>query len=710
MQYTETECGLACLAIIFSYYEHSVPLAILRDEAGISRDGTKASTLLTLAKQHEFHAEAYTLTLDDLAASQHPLILHWNFSHYVVFEGIRGKKVYINDPAVGRKVITLAMLDQSFTGVAVVLEPSLVSKKINRTIPQPSYLEQLTKKTRSLHYYSFFALFLMALLPLGLSGLNAVFINHILLAHYTSWLRTVIGLVVLFNALLFSVSALQQWTQHKASYALGLTEIAALLISMFQWPAKLYALRSKSECLSLLTQLDSVIMSFLMSTSRLVSGWIIGLLLGIGLGLINLPLALISGFMSLGFVAGIAIISHYKKTQDTLLANAEMQYYSASLSAFNQLETLALTGLQSWVYAQWLSHLYEKYQKQYLADHYQHYLSALTKSFQTMMPVIILLLGLHQLELGKTSLGGLLGFTGLFALFNRQMMMAADSFKLMNTVRSQLHRVEDVYSVPEDTRFSLPVLSWPEGGLRTLDIKNISFYYNKTSEPVLHAINVTIPAGKHIAFVGASGSGKSSLAKVLSGLYQPDEGDIQWGGVSLNQLTPECIAHIIAMVNQEAGLIQGSLLDNLTLWNKTIPLETVHRAIQLAELDDLVTKRGLQLELTFAHETISGGERQRIELARALIQNTPVLILDEATSALDIKTEQKIIDHLKSLNKTIIHIAHRLSTIRHCDTIYVLHQGRIIESGSHEILLAKRAYYWRLIQADHAEGEMSAVA
>src|SRR3990167_1923914 len=135
LQYAETECGLACLAMVFAYYEHFIPLATLRDEACISRDGTKASTLLTLAKQHEFHAEAYTLTLDDLAASQHPLILHWNFSHYVVFEGIQGNKVYINDPAVGRKVITLAMLDQSFTGVAVVLEPSFVSKKINRKIP-----------------------------------------------------------------------------------------------------------------------------------------------------------------------------------------------------------------------------------------------------------------------------------------------------------------------------------------------------------------------------------------------------------------------------------------------------------------------------------------------------------------------------------------------------------------------------------------------
>jgi ATP-binding cassette subfamily C protein len=702
LQYGETECGLACLAILFHYFGLNLPLADLRDLAGVSRDGTRASTLLNLARQQGFEAEAYSVELDALSHMNHPVILHWNFSHYVVFEGIKNKKVYINDPAMGRAVVSIDTLNKSFTGVMIALQPTK-SIKPSQKIKSKHYLLNLFKATTPFQLYMIVTLLCTGALSLAYTGISSIFVNYILLKHQWHWFRPVLSLTVGLSLLLLMMSQMKEWLQNKACVTLSLSEASRLLIHVLQWPAKVYALRPKGELLVVLNQLDFSLMRLISGFSSITSSVISSLIILIGLSLFNPSLALQSFSFCLFSLCVVAILSQRKQLNEKLASQAEAEWFAGTLSAFNHLESLSIAGLQTMVFSQWSSLLHEKIQKQQALAYYQSLITAFTRASQLSLPFITLMIGAHQYELGKISLGALVAFSGLNALLNRQLNTLFDAIKSTQSAAASLDRVDDVYAVKQDPRFALPVLSLPSPAPLDLSVNNLTFYYNKTAEPALKSITLTVKPGEHIAFVGGSGSGKSTLGKLLSGLYLPDAGEITWGGVSLANMSPELIAACIASVTQEASLMSGTVLQNLTLWKDEAAVESVHRVLKHVHLEQFVQTRGLLLPLSADATNISGGEKQRLELARALIQNTPLLILDEATSSLDIATEAKIIYYLKTLNKTVIHIAHRLSTIKHCNKIYVLDQGGIVEQGTYAELIAKNGHFYKLAQAESTQ-------
>lgn len=704
LQYGETECGLACLAIVFHYFGFHYPLAALRDETSVSRDGTRASTLLSLARQHGFEAEAYSLDLEALKTLPSPVILHWNFSHYVVFEGMRGNRVAINDPALGRITITPAMLNESFTGVAIVLNPSTLKQKQASSSPR-QYLSHLLSLIAPIQLTLMVGLLLIGVLTFASTGMSAIFINHVLLKHQWHWLRPVIGITASLGLLLLMVSQLKEWLQARACVSLSLSEATRLLVHVLQWPAKVYALRSKGELLVVLNQLDASLTKLITGLSNITSSVITSVLMMMVLCLFNLPLALESLCLCLISLTFLMILSVRKQQAEKMASQAEGQSMASTLSAFNHLESIAIAGLQSWVFAEWLSSFYEKIHKQQSMAKTQSWINAYIKANQWSMPFIMLMMGVHQYELGGISLGSLVAITGINALLNRQWFALFEAVKSMQSAAASLDRVDDVYSVKQDSRFTLPPVSLPSSQPLELSVKNLTFYYNRTSAPALLSINFKVKPGEHIAFVGGSGSGKSTLGKLISGLLLPDEGEVCWGGVSLSQMSPEVIAACIAVVMQEATLMSGSLLENLTLWRDDIAMQHVHHVLNLVCLQHFIQARQFSLPLSANTTNISGGEMQRLELARALIQNTPLLILDEATSSLDQSTEAKIITHLKSLNKTVIHIAHRLSTIKDCDQIFVLEHGEIVEKGNYASLMALQSRFYDLVQAECHQGD-----
>lgn len=699
LQYGETECGLACLAIIFDYFGLKIALAALRDQAGVSRDGTRASTLLSLARQRGFEAEAYSLELEDLKKLPSPVILHWNFSHYVVFEGMRGNKAAINDPALGRIIVTLEVLNESFTGVAIVLKPSSIYHT-QPTQQTRGYFSQLLARIAPSQYALMTALLLIGVLSFASTGVSAIFINHVLLRHQWHWLKPVAGITVALSLLLLFVSQLKEWVQNRACVSLSLAEATQLLIHVLQWPAKVYALRSKGELLAVLNQLDYSLTRLISGLSNVTSSAIMALMLFFGLCLFNVHLAVQSLCFCLFSLLVIGVLSHHKQRAEKLASQAEGQSLASTLSTFNHLESINIAGLQSLVFAEWLSFLYEKIQKQQALAETQSWINAYTKASQWSMPFLMLMMGVHQYEVGGISLGALVAFTGLNALLNRQCFALFEAIKSMQTAAAALDRIDDVYAVKQDPRFALPAESLPSAQPLSLKVSDLTFYYNQTSAPALKGINITVKPREHIALVGGSGSGKSTLGKLMSGLMLPDEGDVSWGGVSLSALSPEVIAACIAVVMQEASLMSGSLLENISLWRDDIPMQKVHEVLKRVCLERFIQTRGLTLPLCANTTEISGGEKQRLELARALIQDTPLLLLDEATSSLDEATEAHILAHLKTLNKTVVHIAHRLSTIKDCDQIIVLEQGEIVEQGNYAELMALQSHFYHLVQAE----------
>ncbi|HEU5281262.1 MAG TPA: cysteine peptidase family C39 domain-containing protein [Gammaproteobacteria bacterium] len=702
LQYGETECGLACLAILFDYYGLNLPLARLRDFAGVSRDGTRASTLLSLARAQGFEAEAYSLELEALTALPGPVILHWNFSHYIVLEGIKNKKVYINDPAIGRTVVSFDELNTSFTGVAIALTPSALITNQHQQKPKSDLL-RLFKLTMPFQTVMITTLLLVSALSFFYAGMSSVFVNHILLQHEVQWLKPVLLLTAGVSLLLLIMSQTKEWLQNKACVCLSLAEASRLFIHVMQWPAKMYALRPKGELLAVLNQLDFSLLRLLSGFGVISSSVITSLMIVMGLSLFNVKFALQSlGFCLFSLVV-VIVLGRCKQGAEKLASQAEAHWFSATLSAFNHLESLNIAGLQSIVFSQWSNLLHEKIQRQQVLAYYQALIAAFTKTSQMGLPFLILIMGAHQYDAGKLSLGALLAFSSLNALLNRQLSTLFEAIKSTQSAAAALDRVHDVYAVKQDPRFALPAVSLSSASPLELKVNHLTFYYNKTSEPVLKGITLNIQPGAHIAFVGGSGSGKSTLGKLLSGLYLPDEGDITWGGVSLAAMSPELISACIATVMQESTLMTGSLLQNISLWNDQVAMESVHRLLKHVCLEGFIQARGLLLPLNANSSNISGGEKQRLALARALIQNTPLLILDEATSSLDEATESNIIHYLKTVNKTVIHIAHRLSTIKHCEQIHVLDQGEVIESGTYAELIAKNGHFYRLVQAEIRE-------
>lgn len=702
LQYAETECGLACLASIFSYYHLSLPLSQLRDESGLSRDGTRATTLLSIAKRHGFEADAYSMEIPALENLSEPVILHWNFSHYVILEGIQGDRVYINDPAIGRLSITRRMLDESFTGVVLAIRP-LEPIKPNVTHVRENLFLSFFKLTLPFQGYQFFALVLMGLLPLIISGLGAVMVNHVLLRNQSQWLWPVLGMFTFFSLLLISITVIQQWLQQQYSESLSLSVSSKLFVQVLQWPAKLFELRPKGELLSVLSQLDYSISNLLNGIARFGANILMSLILLLSLFMLNYVLAIVSLSIIALFTLLTYCLSTKKKRQEKLSVFAEGQWYAATLSAFNHVESVMISGLETLVFADWCRALHQKITQQQSVMHYHVLLTGINRCLQTVIPLLFFVLVLHEYEQGHLNLGSLFALTTLNTLFIRQISIVLDQLNMMQTVSAELNRVEDVQSVKQDPRFLLmhqPVLSTAP---YALCLDEVSFHYNQTSAPVIHRLSLHIKPGQHVAFVGESGSGKSTLVKLLSGLYTPDEGKLSINGQTLTEIPANQLATLIAVVSQEAGLLSGTLLDNLTLWNNDVLMESVHLALQTVELEKLVESRGLMFEVT-NDVMISGGERQRIELARALIQNTPVLILDEATSALDVAMESRILSRLRKLDKTIIHIAHRLSTIQHCDQIFVLAAGSVQEHGTHHRLMQKKGLYYQLVHVEATKG------
>ncbi len=748
-QYMETECGLACLSILFKYFGIYTSLQTLREQAGVSRDGCKATTLISLAQAAGCKAEAYSVDLETLYEINEPVILHWNFSHYIVFEGIKNDKVYINDPANGRQVVTLQQLDSAFTGIVIAIQPTpaaVLDKKQAFVDRLKTYFINAVKNCR---WLNLFALMVLSILPLILTSLNSVYINHILLGGNTHWLRAIVILCASVSAGLMGITLLQSWLEFSCLSRLIQQKTAEISSQVLQWPILIFQLRPISEFIVVMNSLETGLRAKLEGSASIMANGLLVLVLSVGLFMLNPLLAGVVALLLTSLMITMLEISRRKKPLEQQLMNAEAQYFGVGLSFLNYIENIVLAGMQASVCLQWQRALEAKLAIQQKIHGYQAMQNALTKTYQSMNFIILLLVGLLVARGSQQPLSLMLAFAALTTYLSKGINTLTDTHRRVQTANAQLLRVDDVSRIQIDARFQNqrqdqrqdqrqgrePKLAQEMQQLQpqykeqpqckeqtqckvqavceeqmqfkeetqlpsTIRLHDLAFSYNKTQAAVIKIDSLVIHPKEHIAFVGGSGSGKSTLAKLLAGLYLPDRGEICFDQISTTTFHPADLAKFVSVVTQEASVLSLTLYENLTLGNANCPPEKVHEILQWVGLENLVHKRGLNTLISANNHQLSGGEVQRINLARALIQDAPILILDEATSSLDIALEAKIIEKIKTLNKTVIYIAHRLSTIQHCDRIIVLQHGEIIESGTHASLLVDNKVYASFIQAE----------
>jgi NHLM bacteriocin system ABC transporter peptidase/ATP-binding protein len=696
-----TECGAASLAMILAYFGRFVPLEQMRIETGVSRDGCNAGNIMRAGKKFGLEVHGYKKSLKGLLELPVPCIIHWNFDHFVVWEGMRGKYCYINDPAVGRRKLTLEDIDDCFTGVVVTFSPTeafVKSHKERRLVGMVK--ERLKGEGASILSLVITGLFLVVpgmLIPVY----SQIFIDDILVGGNTDWITALLiamAVTLIYKAgFTYYRGMLLQRLQNKLTLLSGYR----FLKHLFRLPMNFFDQRYAGDLAQRVNNNNSISLFLTSDIAQtvlniLTAVFFLGLLALYSpiLTLIGLCLVLLSLFIMSASAKAIEDI--------TMKSQIDMgKFVGALIAGLTITSTLKASGCEN-IFIERLQGYYTKngLTEQKLGFR-QEAMNAIPEISQNLTSIIVLIVGGVFIIRGNMTAGTLTAFSSLLASFTQPVNELAVFIRKLQTTRADLARVEDIMRYREDGKFEESAREeLTEKLMGNIRLDSVSFGYNILKEPLISDFSFKLSCGSSIAFVGASGCGKSTMSKLCSGIYKPWGGSILYDEVPIERIPREVLASSISTVSQKISLFSGTVRDNLTMWNKYIPDEDIVRACKDACIHDVITSKpgAYEYELTEGGSNLSGGQRQRIEIARALVTNPSILIMDEATSALDPIVEKQIVDNIKRRGCTCIIVAHRLSAIRDCDEIIVMEQGNIIQRGTHEELKAQEGHYQRLIE------------
>lgn len=704
LQLEALECGAAALSIVLRYYGCYVSLEELRRRCGVSRDGSKATNILKAARSYGLVAKGYKKEPADLRDMALPCIIFWNFNHFVVLEGFDETRAYINDPACGRRWVTLEEFDQSFTGVVLTVQPGPEFQKTGK--PENLYrlaFKHLTTDRVALAFLMFAGLF-MVLPGLVFPVLTSVFIDRVVLDGDQTWATGILIGYGLATALYVLLDWLQRW------YLLRFqTKLVLLMATRFFWhllklPLTFFTQRAPGEIAWRLMLNDNIANVITGELARTV----VNALLAVFFFLVMLGFDAVLALTSLAVViANLAILKRVSQvTQESSLAMSislgKLQGISAG--GLSVIETLRASAAESAAFGRFGGAL-----AQYVAAHQRvenlglkyHQVPAV---LMLLSEAMILCFGGYRVIDGHLTIGMLVAFQALSLSFINPAMALANMMTTVQNLRGDLQRVEDVLQYQRDPLADGIPEFQPEdlqdGPVKLaghLEFRDVSFSYNPTDPPLLDGFSLLLRPGERIAIVGRSGCGKSTVAKLVAGLYIQTAGEILFDGKPREAYSRARLAGSVALVDQDITLFEGSFRENLTMWDPSVSDSDLIAATKDALIHDFIMSRsdGYDGVVIEGGRNMSGGQRQRLEIARALLSNPRLLVLDEATSALDTATEEALEHNLRRRGCSCIIIAHRLSTVRDCDRILVLDEGQLIEQGTHKELMAIRNGMYR---------------
>lgn len=701
LQMEATECGAAALASILEYHGTYVPLSQLRGECGVSRDGSKASNLLRAARTYGFEAKGAKCEPEYLRELTPPFIVHWNLNHFLVVDGFDDRFAYLNDPATGPRRVTLAEFDDSFTGIVLTISKTDDYVPLGRRPPLArGLLERAAGSGKSLGYIVLAGL-LLVLPALLIPVFGKVFVDSVLLSGKRDWLPGLLAGMALTAILRGVLTALQRGQLLRV-----LTRMSVSMASGFMWhvlrlPVPFFFARSPGDIAGRV-RLNDVVANLL--SSRL-SGAVLDLCLVVFYGLMMLyfdPLLTLVGLVTAALHVVLLRLSARLRTDlSRRVAQESGKLQGVAAGGLQAIETIKASGAESDFFAHWSGYQANVVAAQQALAQREHLLSIAAGALSAINSVLVLGLGALRVMDGQLTVGTLVAFQSLMTSFIGPIESLAGFGAALQALRGNVERLDDVLGHERDR--SVRELGDAAhlrvtGDLRLVDV---SFGYLPFSPPLIDKLNLHISPGERIAVVGGTGSGKSTVAKLVAGLYEPQNGQVLFDGQTRAALPRTALTSSIGMVDQDISLFEGTVRENLTLWDDTIPEADVVQAAKDACIHDDIAKLqgGYDAKLTEGGFNFSGGQRQRLEIARALVRQPALLVLDEATSALDPDTERRVDENLRKRGCSCLIIAHRLSTIRDCDEIIVLDRGRAVQRGSHEQLMGEPGPYRGLIAA-----------
>ena len=711
LQLESTECGAACLGIILAHFDKWVPLEELREACAVGRDGASAADITRAARTYGLETEAWRREVHHLAQMEMPLILFWKFRHFVVLDGVGRGRYYVNDPAVGRCVIGEDEFDRSFTGVTLQMKPG---KSFEPSGAPPNIFRQFwpwLETVRPALAYAVICGLLLVVPGLALPILLSVFVDHVVVDAQHHWANVVIGLAVAAGLTSYALAWLQMRILRKISLVLSIRQSDRYLSRLMRLPIHFFTRRHAGDLTSRMQlidqialvgslQLTGVMIELVMSLAFLILMLFLAPLLGAAVGLLGLSCLLVMRY-----------VTHLRTDHNHVLLHEQGMMSGLGMGGLSMIDSLKATAQEGSFFSRFTGYQARELNARQKFTELGHITESLPPTVLVIGSALVIGEGGWQVMSGDMTLGVLTAFFILAMNFLRPVGSFAQLADLLQTMSANLRRLDDVLDAGPDREHDGEAETEP-GKLTTLnrrlnligrvELRNVTFGFQTNRPPLIENFNLVIEAGQRVAIVGPSGSGKSTLSFLVAGIYQPWSGEIRFDDHLRSEIPREILASSVAMVDQNVVLFAGTVNENLTLWNPATSDSAIVAAARDALIHDEIVSRpsGYASVVEENGRSFSGGQRQRLEIARALVSNPSIVILDEATSALDALTEVGIDDAIRRRGCTSLIVAHRLSTIRDSDLIVVLDQGKEVQRGTHEELMAaETGLYRELIQS-----------
>jgi ABC-type bacteriocin/lantibiotic exporter with double-glycine peptidase domain len=696
LQMSEVECGLACLAMLLSYHGRETSISELRTQYGASRDGVSALNLVKAARTCGMIARAVSLRHNDFKNVTLPAIIHWQFNHFLVVERWTPDQVTVVDPASGRRQMTEEEFSGGFTGIVLMLEPGMDfhRRKVSSPLSLRMYaIQALRQAPGALAQVIFASIFLQAI-GLVPPFMTEIILDKIIPLHLSNAMLLLgIGMLVLIFSQGF-LSLLREWLLIYVRARIDTHMMLSFFEHLLLLPYSFFQQRSSGD---LLTRMGSNTIIRDTLSGQLISTFLDGSMVILYLCILMIA-APTFGILALtiGLLQVLVILCIYRPiaslAAQELTAQGKSQGYMAE--ALAGIATLKAAGAEYSAHDRWTNLFFDQLNISTRRSYLSTVASTILLILQVFAPMSLLWVGAIQVLNGTMTVGVMFALTSLAT----PLSSLVSSGQQIQLVKAHLDRLADIMTA-EPEQNSHVVQSPPQlGGY--IRLENVGFRYSSDSPRVLHSINLNIIAGQKVALVGRTGSGKSTLGKLLLGLYIPTEGQIYYDGLALHEMHYQEVRRQFGVVLQESAVFSGSIMENILFNNPAMGKEYAVQAAQMAAIHDDIVKMPLGYETLVAEggSALSGGQRQRLSLARAIAHHPAILLLDEATSNLDVVTEQIVAQNLEALPCTQIIIAHRLSTVRNADVILVMDQGTIVEYGTHQDLLLRNGFYTNLIK------------
>lgn len=702
MQMEALECGAASLAMVLAYYGKWLPLEQVRFDCGVSRDGSNARNILKAARSYGLAAKGYRYEPNDLRRDgKFPCIIHWNFNHFVVLDGFRGNKAILNDPAKGKYAVSLKTFDDSFTGICLLFEPTEDFTPGGKPPSVLAYAKKRLKGAGSAVAFAAITALITAITGVISPAFSRVFVDRLLTGKNPEWfIPFIIGLSLL-GILQLVVGWINAVYSLKINGKLAMVGSTTFMWKVLRMPMEFFSQRMAGDIQGRQSSNASIAGSLVNTFAPLALNavmMVFYLVVMIRYSLLLTVIGILSVLINLVFSN---IISKKRINITRVQMRDSGKLAGATVAGIEMIETIKASGAENGFFEKWAGYQASANTQQVKFQKLNQLLGQLPALVSSVCNTAVLMVGVYLAMQGRFTVGMIMAFQGFLGSFISPATLLISAGQSLQEMRTEMERIEDVMRYPTDVPEDEPVSDNCEYDKLSgnIEMKNVTFGYSRLAEPLIENFNLSLKTGSRVAFVGPSGCGKSTLSKLISGLYKPWSGEILFNGKKISEIDRSVFTGSLAVVDQDIILFEDTIANNIKMWDNSIEDFEMIMAARDAQLHEDIMQRegGYLYKMTEGGKDFSGGQRQRMEIARVLAQDPTIIILDEATSALDAKTEYNVVNSIKDRGITCIVVAHRLSTIRDCDEIIVMDNGRVAERGTHDELMKKGGMYAELV-------------